>query len=52
MGNTPDRLRQTDDINGHGLTVVEGLFHDLVWRCRFCGERRHEKLSFMNTTCE
>lgn len=52
MPNKPQHAGQTATINNHGLTAIDGRFHDFIWRCRTCGERRSEKLAFTDIACE
>jgi hypothetical protein len=52
MPNRPHNPGATVKVNNHGLSSVEGRFHDYVWQCRFCGERRREKLAYTDFECE
>jgi len=52
MPNRPHTLEATAQVGDHGLSAIEGRFHEFVWRCRFCGERRRQKLSYRNIECE
>lgn len=52
MGKEPEYYKQTATFNQHKLTAVEGQIHDLVWKCRICGETRREKVGFGGMSCE
>jgi len=51
MPNKPSTKGDTAAVNDHGLVAVEGRLHPLVWRCRFCDERRTSKNPFYDTDC-
>jgi hypothetical protein len=48
----PDYYDQRQSSYGHTVRAIEGRFHDLVWKCVWCGKTASKLDVYRKLDCE